>query len=81
VLSPALGVIGGEWDLDEAKLGLISSAFFFAYAGMQIPTGLLADRFGKKGLLVSGLILFAAATTARVSHHCRPGPQYLAGCS
>lgn len=62
ILSPVLGAIGDEWGLDEAQLGLISSVFFLAYTAVQIPTGLVADRFGKKGLLVSGFILFGLAT-------------------
>lgn len=65
VLSPVLGTIGAEWRLDEARLGLISSVFFLAYAGMQVPTGLLADRFGKKGLLAGGVLVFAAASALR----------------
>lgn len=62
ILSPVLGSLGAEWTLNEAQLGLISSVFFLAYTAMQIPTGFLADRFGKKGLLVSGFILFGVAT-------------------
>lgn len=62
ILSPVLGAIGAEWRLDEAQLGLISSVFFLAYTAMQIPTGLLADRFGRKGLLVAGFLLFGVAT-------------------
>lgn len=62
ILSPVLGAIGTEWGLDEAQLGLISSVFFLAYTAMQIPTGLLADRFGRKGLLVAGFLLFGVAT-------------------
>lgn len=62
ILSPVLGAIGAEWRLDKAQLGLISSVFFFAYTAMQIPTGLLADRFGRKGLLVAGFLLFGMAT-------------------
>lgn len=65
VLSPALTSIGAEWHLDQAQLGLIASVFFLAYAAMQIPTGILADRFGRRGLLVVGFGLFAAATLLR----------------
>lgn len=62
ILSPVLGAIGSEWNLDEARLGLISSVFFLTYTAVQIPTGILADKFGKKGLLVGGFILFGLAT-------------------
>ncbi|HKS71174.1 MAG TPA: MFS transporter, partial [Ktedonobacterales bacterium] len=62
VLSPVLASIGGEWRLNRGQLGLISSIFFFTYAALQIPTGLLADRFGRKLLLVPGYVLFGVAT-------------------
>ena len=62
VLSPVLSTIGGEWDLSKPQLGLISSLFFLAYAAMQLPTGWLADRFGRKLLLVPGYLLFGVTT-------------------
>lgn len=62
VLSPVLGSIGQEWDLNRQQLGLISSLFFLAYAALQLPTGWLADRFGRKVLLVPGYLLFGATT-------------------
>jgi MFS family permease len=65
VLSPVLGAIGQEWGLDPSRLGLLSSIFFVGYAGLQIPAGILADRVGKKGILVAGFALFAAATVLR----------------
>ncbi len=65
VLAPVLGALGAEWGLDEARLGLVSSVFFLAYAAAQVPTGLLADRFGKKRLLVGGLVAFGLATVLR----------------
>ncbi len=65
VLSPALAAIGREWRLGEGRLGALSSGFFLGYAAMQIPTGLLADRWGRKGILVGGLVAFAAATVLR----------------
>ncbi|HCW50916.1 MAG TPA: hypothetical protein DGR79_02460, partial [Clostridiales bacterium] len=65
VLAPVLGAIGAEWSLDKARLGLVSSVFFLTYAAAQVPTGLLADRFGKKMLLVGGLVAFALATVLR----------------
>ncbi|MCL6580443.1 MAG: MFS transporter [Firmicutes bacterium] len=65
VLSPVLAVLGREWGVDRAALGLASSMFFFGYAAMQVPTGLLADRWGPRRLLVGGLVVFAGATALR----------------
>lgn len=62
VLSPVLSQLGSEWQLNSGQLGLISSIFFLSYAALQIPTGLLADRFGRKVLLVPGYLLFGATT-------------------
>lgn len=62
VLSPVLSSIGAEWSLSKPQLGLISSLFFLAYAAMQLPTGWLADRFGRKLLLVPGYLLFGVTT-------------------
>ncbi|MFC5648547.1 MFS transporter [Paenibacillus solisilvae] len=62
ILSPVMGVIGKEWGLDKVQLGLMSTAFFIAYAAMQIPAGYLADRFGRVKVLVGGYILFGIGT-------------------
>jgi MFS transporter, ACS family, D-galactonate transporter len=43
-LSVAMPLIGKEFDLDPAMQGLILSSFFWTYAFMQVPGGMLADR-------------------------------------
>lgn len=48
--------------LTASKLGFISSLFYYAYTAMQIPAGLLCDRFGPKRLLFSGLFICGSAT-------------------
>ncbi|TVX76534.1 MFS transporter [Peribacillus simplex] len=62
ILSPVMGSIGDEWGLDNSQLGLMSTVFFAAYALMQIPTGFLADKFGRVRVLVIGYILFGVGT-------------------
>lgn len=57
VLSPLLPVIQAEWGLTKAQLGLLNSAFFLMYTLMQVPTGMLADRFGRRRLLLPGYLL------------------------
>lgn len=44
-LSVAMPVIAKEFDIDPAMQGLILSSFFWTYALMQVPGGMLADRF------------------------------------
>jgi len=45
-----------ELQLSYTKAGLLASAFFYAYVLMQIPAGLLGDRFGRRRVLVLGLL-------------------------
>lgn len=45
----------------NTELGLIASCYFFAYTAMQIPAGILVDKFGKKAVVIPGFILFAIA--------------------
>lgn len=61
-LQTASGVIGVEWmrdfHLNKVELGSLSSAFFYTYALMQIPVGILFDRFSPRYLLgVAALLL------------------------
>ena len=39
------------FNLNAAQIGVLGSSFFFAYAPMQIPVGVLMDRFGARKLL------------------------------
>lgn len=52
-----------EMDMSPALLSTVASAFFIAYALMQIPTGMMLDRFGPRRVL-SAMMLFTAAGTA-----------------
>lgn len=49
-----------ELKLDTNDLGLISAAFFYAFAAMQIPVGLYLDKLGAR-LLMTALSLVSAA--------------------
>ena len=59
VLAPELAV---DLALSPEMLGAIASAFFLSYALMQIPTGLMLDRFGPR-LTVNGLFLLTVIGT------------------
>ncbi len=52
-----------EMGMSPALLSTVASAFFIAYALMQIPTGMMLDRFGPRRVL-SVMMLFTAAGTA-----------------
>jgi len=46
--------------VDPASLGLLTSAYFLAFAAFQLPLGVLLDRYGARRVEAS-LLLFAAA--------------------
>ncbi|KGM45035.1 MFS transporter, partial [Neobacillus niacini] len=46
-----------DFHVSAAVIGLMSSFQFFAYAGFQIPIGLLSDRYGPNRFLIIGTIL------------------------
>jgi MFS family permease len=48
--------------LDGALLGSLSASYFYAYAAVQIPVGVLLDRFGPRRLLIAGTLLAAAGS-------------------
>jgi MFS family permease len=51
-----------EFALTGAALGNLSAFYFYGYVAMQIPTGLIADRWGPRRLLTAGAALTAAGT-------------------
>lgn len=58
ILNPVMDDIQTEFSLSAGQLGMISSIFFIGYAGLNIPSGILGDKIGKKKVLVPGIILF-----------------------
>jgi MFS family permease len=50
--------------LSDAQRGLLNSAFFWSYTVLQIPAGLLVDRFGVKKPVMWGLLVWCAASAA-----------------
>ncbi len=48
--------------LTAAALGNLSGFYFYSYVAAQLPTGMLADRFGPRILLTSGGIIAALGT-------------------
>ena len=62
ILSPVQGVIREEFLLSNAEVGLIPSVFFIMYTAVQIPSGLLGDRFGRTKIILFGFMVFGAAT-------------------
>lgn len=59
-LSVAMPLISKEFDVDPAMQGLILSSFFWTYAVMQIPGGMLADRFKPRIVIALATIFWGA---------------------
>jgi predicted MFS family arabinose efflux permease len=54
--------LASEFALTAAALGNLSAFYFYSYVAVQIPTGLLADRWGPRRVLAAGGVLTAAGT-------------------
>jgi MFS family permease len=50
------------FDLSATALGNLSAFYFFTYVAMQVPTGIIADRWGPRRLLTAGALVAAAGT-------------------
>jgi sugar phosphate permease len=51
-----------DFNITASTIGLLTSIQFFAYAGLQIPIGILSDRFGPNFFLVIGALLTGIGT-------------------
>ena len=58
-LTPALST---EFNLSAANLGLLAGGYFLGFSLMQIPTGMLLDRFGPKKVIGYLLIIALIGT-------------------
>ncbi|MQS97294.1 MFS transporter [Lactobacillus halodurans] len=58
----ALSYIGTDFNLSTTTLGVVSSAFFFSYALMQIPGGWLTDKFGTKKTILFAISIWSVFT-------------------
>ena len=51
--------LAAEFALSSSELGLLTSAYFLAFAAMQMPVGVFLDRYGPRRV-TSGLLVIAA---------------------
>ena len=60
-LAVANPLIREDLGLSVAQMGLLLSAFLWAYAFAQLPIGLLIDRLGPRKVMVAGLAVWSSA--------------------
>ncbi len=59
-----------EFHMGAAELGILSACFYYSYTLMQIPAGVMFDRFGARKLLTFSVLISAAGVTIfSQAHH------------
>ncbi|MEO0338285.1 MAG: MFS transporter [Bacteroidota bacterium] len=62
-ISVAKDPIAGDLNLSDKAMGWILSAFALGYALMQVPSGMMADKYGPRSVL-AGIVTFWSGLTA-----------------
>lgn len=62
LMNYAIVFIGKDLSLTGTETGLVLSTFFLGYALMQLPGGILADKFGAKRILLFSVITWSIFT-------------------
>jgi len=70
-ISPVVPAIGDEFVVSNGAIGLALTGLWMAYAAAQFPSGLLADRYGERSI-----ILVAVVGTAVTSGLLAVSPSY-----
>lgn len=63
-LNVALPTLVRQLDASTTELQWIVDAYALVFAGLLLPAGALGDRFGRKGALLGGLVVFGLASFA-----------------
>jgi sugar phosphate permease len=53
------GPLASTFDTTGTELGFLHASFFYIYAALQLPAGLLVDRYGSRNVAVGGLIVMS----------------------
>jgi len=68
-LSIAAPALKDELGLSPSQLGILLSSFFWTYAGFQVLSGWMVDRFNVNWVLAAGFLVWSAATAATSLAH------------
>jgi predicted MFS family arabinose efflux permease len=63
-MSPILSALTGPFGVSDARIGAVITAYTAPSVVLVPLVGLVADRFGRRRLLVAGLLLFGLAGAA-----------------
>jgi MFS family permease len=64
ILNVALPTLRRDLHATETDLQWVTTAYALVLSGLLLPLAVLGDRFGRRSLLVLGLIVFGSASTA-----------------
>lgn len=64
VINIALPTLANDLHASNSQLQWFVDAYLLVFAALLLPAGLLGDRFGRKRMLIVGLILFGASSAA-----------------
>src|SRR5213080_1267075 len=64
IVNVALPTLVRELHASNAELQWVVDAFNLLFAGSVLAIGSLSDRFGRKGMLLAGLLVFGLASLA-----------------
>jgi MFS family permease len=64
IISPALPAFGRHFNIGFGLVGLMITAFGLGRVALSLPAGLLADRAGRRIVLILGPLIVAAASVA-----------------
>lgn len=67
IILPAFPAIGGAIGVTTLELGVTLSSFFVAFALGQLVVGPLSDRFGRRPVVLGGLLIFFAGSVLAAS--------------
>lgn len=55
-ISPILALIENDFNISHSEAGLLMTSYLLGYALMQIPAGMLTDKFGQKHIIIFGIL-------------------------
>src|SRR4051812_14764268 len=62
IILPAFPAIAASLGIPASQLGLTLSIFFVVFAFGQLLVGPVSDRYGRRRLVIGGLLVFAAGS-------------------